>query len=377
MAQAKLLAGFGKAGERKSNSDAISISCYENEVPPFVEAEMARLYENTFSSLTLFKIYGRLDGTSTYVVRMRSEIITLFLFQAEKNRVKVLNEVIAVSQDDIDRFSAFIFDSFESVDAIIFHAIQTNTRRLAFPFQRFNCLEDIVLDLPESEQAYHAMLGKNTRRNIKRYTDKLIKAFPSTRFGFYQDLEASEQDIRRIIELNHARMATKNKTSMIDELETERVISLVKAGGLVGVVTIADRICAGAISFQAGSNYYLSILAHDPEYDPYWIGIICCYHIICRCIARAGTGFHFLWGRYDYKYTLRAKTKDLDHVVVYRSYARLLQNIRLVVETAAAGAMRQLNLRLHDAKHHDNFGTRLAIGLLKRLRSVKRLVSGR
>jgi hypothetical protein len=367
-----LLRVAGETVEKELVPDPINIHFYRNEVPPYVEAEMERLYENTFSSIGLLKINGCLDErTHTYVVTSLGQVTTILLFRLEERTVKVLNEVIKIDQSDIDRFAAFVFQTFASANAIVFHAIQTHIQYLQFPYQCFNCLEDIVLDLPETEEAYHAILGKNTRRKIKRYTDKLTREFPSFQFSFYQKKDACEQHVRRIIELNHARMAVKNKPSMLDEQESARIISLVKTSGLVSVVTINGQVCAGAICFQTGSNCFLSILAHDPDYDAYWLGILCCYLTICECIARFGKRFHFLWGRYDFKYMLRAKTIDLDHVVVYRSRSQMLLNTQLVVKTAVAGAVRKINLLLHDTKQEGTYWGRFALGVLRQWRKVK------
>jgi hypothetical protein len=52
------------------NSVAITVSCYENEVPSFVEARLALLYGSMFLSLLQFTTYGGNVGSArTYVAR--------------------------------------------------------------------------------------------------------------------------------------------------------------------------------------------------------------------------------------------------------------------------------------------------------------------
>ena len=46
--------------------------CYEHEIPPFVEAELDRLYGARFSSMRHFRIYGRLKNAHTSVRRADS-----------------------------------------------------------------------------------------------------------------------------------------------------------------------------------------------------------------------------------------------------------------------------------------------------------------
>lgn len=357
----------------------LSVACYENEVPSFVESAMERLYGNIFSSLLEFRVYGWVAGTtSTYVVSENGEIRTLLLFKKQQRKVQVLNEGIRLQEEEMHRFSNFIFAKYHDVDAISFRAIETDLKRLSYPHQRFNHLEDITLQLPENAEAYLASLGKNTRRNIKRYMDRLKKTFPSYEFRVYEAGEIREEDLRAMIEFNRRRMAGKNIESIIDENETRRIVALAKACGLLGIATIDGRIAAGALSFRAGRNYFLNVLAHDPYYDDYWAGFLCCYQTVCECIKRSGKEFHFLWGRYDYKFTLGAVQRDLDNVTVYRSRMRQILHPGLAWTQAKNGYLRQTKVWIKygetDLAHH----ARLTI---KRVRDMKRaaesLVHGR
>ena len=355
---------------------AIMISCYENDVPAFIEAEMARLYASLYSSLVQFRIYGDGRDTSTYIVRKGGKIVTVLLFQQDGGKVRVVNEVIKIDEEDISRFAAYIFANVESATVIFFKSIQTDLQKIPFPHQRFNHLEDIVLTMPQTAEDYVASLGKNTRRNIKRYTKKLREAFPSFYYDVSEKDEVDEQTIRDIVNLNRARMADKNKVSAIDEEETERIILLTKECGLVGVARIDGRVCAGGISFRVGSNYFLSVIAHDPAYDDYWLGILCCYLTICECIARGGKEFHFLWGEYEYKYTLLGVKRDLDKLAIYRSHAQMLLNGDMALSLVFHGYARQARLWLHAAKHRDSFLSRLTIASLNRWQLLKQRSHG-
>lgn len=349
----------------------ITISCYENDVPAFIEVEMVRLYASVYSSLAQFRIYSDGHDTSTYIVRKGGKIVTVLLFQQDGGKVSVVNEVIKIDEEDISRFAAYIFANVESATVIFFKSIQTDLRKIPFPHQRFNHLEDIVLTMPQTAEDYVAGLGKNTRRNIKRYTKKLRESFPSFHYDVFEKDDVDEQTIRDIVNLNRARMADKNKVSVIDEKETKRIILLAKECGLVGVARIDGRVCAGGISFRVGSNYFLSVIAHDPAYDDYWLGILCCYFTICECIARDGKEFHFLWGEYEYKYTLQGVKRDLDKLVIYRSHAQMLFNGDIALNFLFHGYARQARQWLHAAKHRDSFLSRLAVGSLNRWRLLK------
>lgn len=360
----------------------VTIDCYDNEIPPFVEPEMKRLYENVYSSVMQFRVYGAIAGnTSTYVVREGSRIVTIFLFVRTKGKVHVLNEVIPISANEISRFAEYIFAAFKKVMVITFHAIQTDICKLRFPYQRFNCSEDIVLALPPHAQEYLAHLGKHSRKNIKYYMNKLKREHPSFEFKVCSKEEITHQQIRDIVILNRHRMAGKHKVSAFDDEETDRIIALVNECGMVGVATIDGKVCAGAICLCIGKNYFLNVISHDSAYDDYRMGTLCCFLTICESIARGGSEFHFLWGRYEYKSTLLGVPRDLDHVDVYRSRRQLVMNAGTALRTALNGYIRCSKLWLHHGGGRSSGIGRLLLASLGQLQKAKhigmRLLGGR
>jgi len=354
----------------------VTISCYENKIPTFVEAIMERLYENLFSSLVQFRIYGATTHASTYVVYKNKQPITIFLFRREGGHVRVINEVIKVHQEDVARFSTYIFDKYPSVSLIYFKAVETDVRTLPFPYQHVNCLEDIVLTLPETVDEYLSRLGKSTRKTIKGYMNKLKRDFPSFDYRIYTKDELTESQIREIIDFNRARMIKNNKTSAYDEHETERIIDLAKQCGLIGVATIDEKLCAGAICYRIGENYFMSVNAHDPAYDSYRLGTLGGFLIISACIDSGGKECHLLWGQHDYKYRFLGIRRDLDKLVVYRSHAHLLRHGKTATKILLRSYLRQTELWLRAARRQDSLTWRLANAAFTLLRHVKRLSQG-
>jgi hypothetical protein len=351
-----------------------SIVCYENEVPEFVRKEMERLYENIFSSVALHRIYDAdKRRLNTYVVWENEEVMTIFLFYRERQKVTVFNQMIHIGHAEIDRFAHYIFNRFARVAIITFKAIETGRKAFTFPFQQFRCTEDIVLTLPRSEGEYLASLGKSTRKTIRGYTNRLMRNYPSFRYDVYEKEEVNEQHIRDIIRFNRERMASKSKHSAIDEGEAERIIKLVREYGLVGVASIDGTVCAGAISCQVGSHYYMLVSSHDPGYDAQRLGLLCCYLCICDCIGRGGGKCHFLWGRYENKYMLGGVQRDLECVVLYRSHGRLLLNAGTALKNAFTACLFQAKIwLLYDAKNRKSFFFRVAGSVLQLTRSLHR-----
>jgi hypothetical protein len=358
-----------------AESDGRRVTLYARTVPPFVAAALERLYQHLYASLTKFSIDGVLGNAGTYVVRQGEKEVTLYLFRRQQNRVEVLNEMIRLDTEDVQRFAASVFAAFEQVDVISFRAVQTDIRQLPYPYQRFNATENIVLTLPASEQEYFASLGHATRKTIKYYTNKLKRSYPSFAYHTYDSTAATEQQIRTIIDLNRARMAGKKRVSAIDDQELERKIRLVRECGLVGVATIDGRICAGAISYRIGDNYFMDVSAHDGAYDDYRLGTLCCYLTICECIARGGNECHLLWGNLEYKSRFHGVPHNLDHLVVYRARTDVLWNADIALKTALAGMLRQTRQWL--LAHREHPLLRLAAGAVNCWRSLKTVAGWR
>jgi hypothetical protein len=349
---------------RSSSALESTVVCYEREVPLFVASEMERLYENLYSSIPHFLSEGKLQDTNTYVVRKGSELTTLFLFKIKKNRVEVLNEVIKIEADDINRFARYVFDTYKKVQVISFRSIQTDFQELPFQFQRFNCLEDFVLKLPSDEESYMRSLGASTRSVLRRKLKMISRDFPSFTFRVFEREEIDEKMVREIIQFNRARMSGKSKTSSVAEAETVRIVNLAKECGMVVVACIDGRVCAGVISCRVGVNYFSLMVAHDPTYNAYSLGLLCNYRAICETIARGAKEFHFLWGRYRFKYTFLAALTDLDYLAIYRSNFQFVLNGRFAFKVWRNGIERKLSLWLHQLKQEKSTLSTVVVKIL-------------
>jgi uncharacterized protein YqiB (DUF1249 family) len=357
----------------------VTVSIYESCVPPFVRVAMERLYQHMYASLTQLEVSGRLDGnTSTYVVEKDGEVTVILLFQRERNSVRVLNEQIVIPEEEVERFSRHIFARLKSVNRISFPVIQVDIRRLPFPHQQCHSTQDIVLTLPATVDEYRARLGKATRSYVNRYLNKLRRDHPSVSFNVYSKENVEEKQLHDIIDLNWARMAGRYKSSYIDDAEAERIRTLVKSHGFVGVLTINGRTCAGTINYRFGNHYFLQVIGHDSQYDSYGIGTLCCYLTICECIKESGAEYHFLWGQYEYKYRLLGVQRDLDHLVIYRSPVRLVLNGGAALQMAASGyhyAVRTWLLNKARRQDNSSLASWLAFHLVNGARDLKRSFS--
>lgn len=355
-------------GHAAADAANVSISWHENEIPAFVEAELERIYGSIFSSLAHFRVHGGAENASCWVIRYGADITDILLFRREGRSVRVINEWITLGEQDIRRFADSVFARYPKVDRIVFHAIEPDVARLPYPWQRFNCTDDSVVTLPDSAEAYFAQLGKATRKNIKRYLTRLRQNFPDFRYQVYETRAIEEQHVRAIIGLNRLRMANKNKVSGIDNLEADRMLQLLRMKGTVGVMTIGGKLCAGALTYRIGDNYFSFVRAHDPRYDDYRLGLIGGYLLISECIARGGKEFHFMWGREEHKALLLGVQKEFDHLTLYRSRLHYLQDSRDLLRNVFIVRMQKLKRRLLNGQSDPNPMWRFAAAALRRLR---------
>lgn len=362
----------GRISVKFNLGEQLTILCYENEVPAYIEEEIERVYGNFFSTVEQFRESGRIENAHTYVVFNGNNISTIFLFSVHQNEVRVLNEVIKISQNDVDLFSNYIFSNYGSVDIILFHAVDTDVTPSHRPYQRINCLEDIVLTLPRITDEYFNNLGKSTRKTIKGYTNKLKRDFPTFENKTYVKEEADEALIRTIIEFNRARMLSTGKVSAFDETAVKHIIHSVHAYGMICVATIDGKICAGSISYRVGDNYFMHVSAHDSRYNHYRLGVLFRYLTICECIKRGGKECHFLWGRQEFKYSLLGIRRDLHDLVLYRSRARLVLQSGMALHTRLKGLKRQTQLMTRSLKERVIDMGSLTIRLLNRMGMLRR-----
>lgn len=333
---------------------------------------MERLYENIFSSLAFLKAFNRQPvPIHTYVLEKDCIPYVVLLFRIEGKGVRVLNESMDISAKEIERFASYIFSHFPDVELVSLNAIRTNSAPVSYPSQRFACLEDIVVQLPASQDEYLASLSKATRKNIKRYLSKIMLELPDLRHQVLVGDEIQEHHVRDIIELNKARMQRKQKVSTYDALESTKLIELAKQCGFIRIMELNGTIIAGEICTRIGKHYFSHLGGHDPAYDEYRLGNLNCYLTICECINRGGKQFHFLWGQYDYKYSLRGMQQELNHVTLYRSHLHLGLNGSKAIRLACQAFTRSTRSYVQNKAKESSIGGRLVGSLLRFVRRLK------
>ena len=337
-------------------SDDITIACYINEVPLFLETELVRLYDTLYSSLPFFKVYRSTEQLSSYVAWCGNQPTTILLFKFRNGRIEVLNEMIEIDQAELDRFARYMFAKFSSANIISFKALKTDTHRFSFPIQKCYANDTYVITLPATPKEYTAALGKSTRTGIRYQMNKVVRDHPSFTSRFYVNEEIEEQHIREILKLSGVRISSKAFNFSHDE---KRIIRLAKMCGLVNVLFIDGRLCAGSVNYRIGSSYFGAVMGQDFAYEKYGLGKLTIYLTICESIVRQGKRFYLGGGPFDYKSRMLGVQHEMDRLEIYRSYGKLMLNFDRAAKTVIDGYVRQLNVWLH--KHEDKLGAKFVL----------------
>jgi hypothetical protein len=274
-------------------------------------------------------------------------------------------------QAELQRFADTVFARYRRVVRISFWTIQTQLGNFSSPCQRSYCLDDIAIRLPGTEAEYLAMLEKSTPQSVKTARSRVRKRLPTYRFQILTGGEASASQIRQIIAFSGARMAAKNKTTNVDAQETERIIELVKIYGLVGIATIDGRVCAGMIGYRVGRGHSMQLIAHDPAYDEFRLGTLCCYQTICGVIAGGASEARMMGSSHRYKYDFLGARTRFDSLTIYRSRVLLLRRLRLWIRTACRSTALAMRSWLLHAEHRNDRLSRHAAQWVRRLRDLK------
>lgn len=367
------LSSHSQPDERSPRLEQFHIDCHENEVPAAAIDEIDRLYGHLYCSPHYFETARAMKNASCYVARANGSAVAIFPYQRTSDEVTVVSEYMSLDETEIERFARHMFSRYPSIKRVTFPKVHAQIETLALLTHAKVCSEDMVVQLPETVKDYENAVGKNMRRNIKRYTSALSKAFPSYRYELYLERDISEQDLRDIIALSCMRMKSKNIVPRFDETEIRWIVDFAKTCGIVGVARIDGKVCAGAIGFRIGDNYFMHVIAHHPQYNDYSLGILCYYHTICEGIARGGKRFHLLQGRYGYKYRLLAQRRDIIHLDVYRSRVAAVASLAHVVRKEARGRIWMTRQwLLHDLEHKEGRGYRVLARAVDFLRKAKR-----
>jgi hypothetical protein len=252
------------------------------------------------------------------------KLSAVLLFFVNGTHLRVVTEMMAVTETDLRCFTQFIFSQYKKINTIEFVACELPRVLSDSPHQIFNCAENFIIDLPVNSERYLLSLGRATRKTIKSSLNKFYRDFPDFELQLKEGLELSvvEQKVmlKTLQRYKQSTMIERGRAVDFNEAENDRLLALVLDRGLFTQVVINGEMRAGSIACRVGNNIVMLISATDPILISYRLGFLVGYWTISECAQRGFQQCHLLWGRYQYKTQLGAQSHNLMHAIFYRSY---------------------------------------------------------
>lgn len=321
---------------KNSNFKECAVEIIESDVSASAINGLENLYGGLYSLYQFLQLQGvDKHNLRSWMLYRNKKLSAVFLFYIQGTHLRVVTEMMAVTENDLSCFAQNIFSQYKKIQSLAFHASELPSVQSNYPYQIFNCSENFIIDLPVNSEHYLLSLGRATRKSIKSSIHKFQQDFPNLEIQLKEGLELSAVEQKAMLEtLQHykqSKMSERSRAVIFNEAENQRLLRLVSERGLFTQVIINGEMRAGSIACRVGNNIVMLISAADPILTSYRCGFLVCYWTISECAQRGFQQCHLLWGRYQYKTQLGAQSHNLMHAIFYRSYlAMILSPIKVM-----------------------------------------------
>ena len=292
---------------------------YDAPLPKDIEEKTAGLYHCAFCVKEFFELFKGLTGYKALAIFEATVLKHLIFYVVENNSLQVLNELIEIEPEYLVYASDALFKKYPRANKISFSRIKSDIHGLAPPHRLWSRGSDIVAQLPATIEAFDAQLGKSTKKTVKYHLNRLQRENPGFNFSVASSSEIAPSLIKRIIDLNRQRMASKRIRSGYDAAREKHVTEFAGRYGTVTSITINDTVVAGLICYDMGTHVFGETIAHDNAYNKSRIGQVVFYLTLRHFIERGVSCYHMMEGDYNYKYSFLGVAQNLYSFSVYRS----------------------------------------------------------
>ncbi len=341
-----------------------------DRVPEGLSDELPGLYGSLFSTLDWFLSQDRKAPSGACVLDEPRHVV---LFRRDGGTVDVLNKAFACRPDDADRICGALFRAMPGVHRIHLD-VMFPPRELAFPKRVREHIDRMVIDLPDAVDEYYHSLGKKTRKNIRWYQNRLLRAFPDVKTEIVQPGERSREVIDRLVEWKIQRYRLKGLLTYweVDPGLATRAADLLRRRGEARITSVSGKEAAIDICFRVGETVYAYESANDPRYDDFSLGFLTFYWLVCAAVESGATRLDALDGTEWSKSPLGAQPVRATRLSVFPSQLSRLRSLDEVL-AVAHGRFRRARHAVGQRMRQHPFGSTLA-ELVTRYRR-KRLTS--
>lgn len=300
----------------------LDVSVYLGLVPDGLAGELPGLYGSLSSTLDWFLAYDRKPPNGACVLDEPRHVI---LFHHAGDTVDILNKSFACEPEETSRICRALFRCLPGVQRIHL-SVMFPPHELGLPRRVLERLDHMVIDLPESVDEYYNSLGKPTRKNVRRYQNRLSRACPDVSVEVVNPGPRSRELVDRLVTWKIQRFRVRGRITYweTDPTLAGRVSDLLRRCGEVRITHVAGREAAIDLCFRVGETAYIYEGAHDPQYDEFSLGFLTFYWFVCSAIESGATRVNALEGTEGSKAPLGAQPVRTTNLSVFRSrFARL------------------------------------------------------
>jgi hypothetical protein len=298
--------------------------CYQHPVPAEVRESLIELYESAFSVTEYFHLFRnekRPMAIAIYSDGSTPDHIIFYVISGKE--LTISNEHFEIDEPHLQYLVEFFFSTYPKLHTIHINNVKSTLGNISsYPYKVWEISQDNAVELPETMAEYRKRLGKRTKANLSNYTNKLRREFPDFAFITATGKEIDPKAVKKIITLNRSRMRSKKAFSAIDRSREKKIIQFAERYGIVGTITLNNRIAAGTICYIVGGHCYADVIAHDQTYNKYSIGRVCIYLLIEALIERGVGYFHMGSGEDDYKNKMLSVPHDVYFMSIFRTRLR-------------------------------------------------------
>jgi len=291
--------------------------------------QLALLYSSPFTDILLWELYDPLLTNEGYCKLFYYEqsvlkhIILLKYSDKAPKKIFVLNKEFKISLEDIENICHILFCEFDKVQQVVFeHIFDPDSKQTPKMIFQKTSNDVIILDLPESMDAYMKSLGTSTRKKIKLMMNRIERDFPDLEVRHIEKSDILYEHIHQIVSLNRNRMKSKGVFSDLNDTESNVLHQYASTSGFgfLCLCTINGKLIGSTINTVIEQHAYMHVIAHDDSYSKYAVGQIALVHATKYLIEEKNIKFyHLLCGTHEYKFRHGGINHDLYTVRIFRN----------------------------------------------------------
>jgi hypothetical protein len=340
----------------RMSSRSVSVDIWGPEIPTALLAAGEAAVDTPFASLAHARAFRPeiVPGLRHAVLRNGQQLVAVLSFYIHRRSLVVVNRLIRLPDAILAACTAQLLERHPSMQSVEFSDLypdeparfnQEAVRQLSWP-----TIDCAVAELPGSYDAYLQNFSSSTRKNFRYCARRLERESPNVSFRILGAQEINAATVAAVVRLNHLRMASKGKTSGMDESYVSRLTTLSRSHGVACIAADGSEVVAGTLCTRVGHGWTLHVIAHDPRFNHLRLGLLCLLKTMEQAIGAGGTRFNFLWGSSDYKLLFGGKVSALQA----RRYYRTVGNQLLAFGDIRDCAIQTVRRRLSKWRHRDD-----------------------